>query len=352
MNLALQSWSNRGVNLFQVDLISIPLVQGVPTYNLPSNTVNILDAYLETYSLQTSVGGSPNFSTVSTSQSVTVNIVNHGLVANNWINVVMPTVVGGVVLLGLYQVVTVLNANQFTITAAAAATGTVNNGGVLPTFATVAGDGTITVVLTNHGLQVGNTFTVQEATMVGGLLLTGPYIVATVLDANTFTLEYGDTALANDLQSENYGVQIIMTQANSNNPIDRVLTSISRTDYSAQPDKLQQGTPTVFWFDRLAPIPTVTMWYVPDGNLPASFFAYRMRRIQDAYAQSGQTADIPYRFIEALVADMAARLARKYAPALLASLQEDAKMQWAEAAQEDRERVQMFVCPDVSGYFR
>jgi hypothetical protein len=34
-----------GVNLWQVDLQSIPLVQGCPTYPVPNNTIVILDAY-------------------------------------------------------------------------------------------------------------------------------------------------------------------------------------------------------------------------------------------------------------------------------------------------------------------
>lgn len=352
LNLALSSWSNRAVNLWQVDLQSIPLTQGVQTYNLPSNTVNILDAYIETYSLQTTVTGTPNYSTVSTSKTITVLMVNHNLVAGNWINIIMPTAIGGIILQGLYQVATVLNANQFTFQALDAATSTVNNSGTLPVFTTVAGQSTITVALTNHGLLPGNTFTVEEATSVGGLLLTGPYIVASVPTANSLTFDYGDTALANDTQTENQGTQVVMTQANSSDPQDRVMTSISRTDYSAQPDKLQQGTPTVFWFDRLTPIPTVTMWYVPDQNGPYVFFYYRMRRIQDAAAQNGQTPDVPYRFLEALCSDLAMRLSRKYAPALYDSLKTDAAAAWGEAAQEDRERVQMFIVPDTSGYFR
>lgn len=188
--------------------------------------------------------------------------------------------------------------------------------------------------------------------MVDGQILQGSYIVATVIDTNNFTFVVGDQSTSNDTETENSGNCVIMTQLNSGFPFDRILTSISRTDYAAQPNKLQQGPPTVFWFDRLSPIPTITTWYVPDGNGPYVIFLYRMRRIQDAYATSGQTVDIPYRFLEALCADMAARLARKYAPALLQSLQIDAKMYWSEAAEEDRERVQLFLVPDTSGYFR
>lgn len=352
LNLALAAWSNKGVNLWQVDLQSISLTQGVPTYNLPSNTVNILDAYIETYSLQTNVGGTPNFSTVLNSAVVTVNIVQNNLVQNNWINIVVPVSIGGLILQGLYQVQTVLNANQFTILAAATATSTVNNGGVLPVFTTIAGNATVSVNLPNHGLSSGNTFNVQEATSCGGLLLTGPYIVASVTDVNNFTFIFGTTALANDTETENSGNQVIMTQYNSSDPIDRIMTPISRTDYAAQPDKILQGPPTTFWFDRLSPIPTVTMWYVPDGNGPYVFYYYRMRRIQDAAATSGQIADVPYLFLDALCAELAMRLARKYAPALVQALTMEAKESWSMAAEENRERVQMFLVPDTSGYFR
>lgn len=352
LNLALQSFSNRGVNLWQVELISVPLIQGTAAYQLPSNLVNILDAYIETYSLQTSVSGTPNFSTVANSNVVTVNIVQNNLVVNNWINIVVPVTIGGIVLQGLYQVNTVLNANQFTIQAANNATSTVNNGGVLPVFTTTTGSPTVTVAFANHGLAVGNTFTVQAATTCGGLTLTGPYIVATAPDANHFTFVFGSNATANDTETENSGNQVITTQYNSGDPQDRILTPISRTDYAAQPDKIQQAPPTTFWYDRTAPISTITMWPVPDGNGPYVFFAYGMRRIQDAAATGGQTADVPYRFIDALCAEMAKRLARKYAPALVQALTLEAQESWGFAAEEDRERVQTFIVPDTSGYFR
>ena len=45
-NLLLANWSNQGVNLWAVDLITTPLVQGQATYNVDPNTVMILDAYI------------------------------------------------------------------------------------------------------------------------------------------------------------------------------------------------------------------------------------------------------------------------------------------------------------------
>lgn len=45
-NLMLANWSNRGVNLWAVDLVTTPLVAGQSTYNVDSNTVVMLDAYM------------------------------------------------------------------------------------------------------------------------------------------------------------------------------------------------------------------------------------------------------------------------------------------------------------------
>jgi hypothetical protein len=45
-NLLLGRWSSQGVNLWSVDLQTIPLVQGTSTYSVPSNTIVMLDAYV------------------------------------------------------------------------------------------------------------------------------------------------------------------------------------------------------------------------------------------------------------------------------------------------------------------
>lgn len=45
-NLLCANWSNRGVNLWAVDLVTVPLVAGQATYSVNGNTVMILDAYM------------------------------------------------------------------------------------------------------------------------------------------------------------------------------------------------------------------------------------------------------------------------------------------------------------------
>lgn len=49
-NMMLARWANQGVNLWCVDLVTTPLVQGTSTYSVSSNTVMILDAYISTVS--------------------------------------------------------------------------------------------------------------------------------------------------------------------------------------------------------------------------------------------------------------------------------------------------------------
>jgi hypothetical protein len=46
-NMILSNWSNRGVNLWAVDLVTEPLVEGQSTYDVEQNTVMILDAYVQ-----------------------------------------------------------------------------------------------------------------------------------------------------------------------------------------------------------------------------------------------------------------------------------------------------------------
>jgi hypothetical protein len=49
-NMMLSRWSNQGVNLWCVDLVTEPLIQGQTTYAVDGNTIMVLDAYTTTSS--------------------------------------------------------------------------------------------------------------------------------------------------------------------------------------------------------------------------------------------------------------------------------------------------------------
>jgi hypothetical protein len=48
LNLLLLDWANRGVNLWTIEQGSIPLATGVATYDLPANTVDLLEHVIRT----------------------------------------------------------------------------------------------------------------------------------------------------------------------------------------------------------------------------------------------------------------------------------------------------------------
>lgn len=51
LNFVLSEWSNNTPNLWEVDLQTMPLSQGVATYSVPAATVMILDLYVSTNSI-------------------------------------------------------------------------------------------------------------------------------------------------------------------------------------------------------------------------------------------------------------------------------------------------------------
>lgn len=132
---------------------------------------------------------------------------------------------------------------------------------------------------------------------------------------------------------------------------DRFVTPISRTDYASYASKSTEGPPTVYWFDRLRS-PTVTLWPVPDSSTTYYFNYYVCAQIQDANLAGGETPDVPYRFLDAMVADVAHRCARVYKPELEMQRKADAKEAWDIAASQDVENVPVKISPNFSGYYR
>lgn len=131
---------------------------------------------------------------------------------------------------------------------------------------------------------------------------------------------------------------------------DRLIFPISRTEYASYVNKTDQGTPSVFWFDRLLS-PTITLWLVPDDSTVTLNY-YRCTQNQDANLQSGETPAIPYRFLDAMVAGLAHRLARIYKPDMEAARKLDAAEALMIAQTNDIENVAMSVQPQLQGYYR
>jgi hypothetical protein len=142
----------------------------------------------------------------------------------------------------------------------------------------------------------------------------------------------------------------IQTDTGNGQPIDRLILPISRTEYASYPNKDQQGFTTTYWFDRLLS-PNVTLWPVPDGTT-TSLKYYRVRQMQDANLQNGQTVEIPYLWMEAFAYGLAQRLATIWSPDKLAFLKPMADEAYQIAAAQNIETAQQYISPMISGYFR
>lgn len=133
--------------------------------------------------------------------------------------------------------------------------------------------------------------------------------------------------------------------------IDRIIYPIGRSEYAAYPDKASTGFPTTFWFNRQV-TPTITLWKPPDSAAAYTLKYYRMKALQDANLASGETLDVPDRFVDAFVAGLSHRLARIYKPEIEDRRKADAVEAWSTAAGADVENVAIHIAPNLSGYFR
>lgn len=137
----------------------------------------------------------------------------------------------------------------------------------------------------------------------------------------------------------------------TSNQTNIFMTPISRTEYATYATPQMQAPPNVYWFDRLIS-PTVTMFPVPDGSGPYVFNYYACLQMQDANLPGGQTPDIPYLWLDALVAELAYRLSRIYAPTIEAVRKTDAKEAWGIAAAQNTENVPLVLAPNLTSYYR
>jgi hypothetical protein len=131
---------------------------------------------------------------------------------------------------------------------------------------------------------------------------------------------------------------------------DRVILPVSRSEYATYPNKLQQGFPSVYWFDRLLS-PTITLYQVPDGN-EVSLSYYSVKQIQDTSLGQAQQVDIPYYWLRAFARAIASELAILWAPDRAQALKAIADESYMKAADQNIEDVPTYITPMMSGYWR
>lgn len=143
----------------------------------------------------------PDFSTVATTPTVTIEDANTplGLAVGDWVNIDIPISVGGIIVFGLYTVATLITSTSYTITSAVNATGTVNSGGVVPTYTVAMASTAMKVTLPNNGLALDDPYVNEVATTVGSVALTAyqQFFVSNVIDVNNFDVTLAVAAVGN-----------------------------------------------------------------------------------------------------------------------------------------------------------
>lgn len=136
----------------------------------------------------------------------------------------------------------------------------------------------------------------------------------------------------------------------NNGSSNRLIEPFSRTDYASLATPSEQGFPTTFWWDRLIDS-TITLWPVPDNNATYTMSYYIYTQMMDANIRQGGQVQMPYFWLDALVAELAYRLSRCHAPALEQLRKIDAKEAYQTACKQV-ETADMFITPSLSGYYR
>jgi len=140
---------------------------------------------------------------------------------------------------------------------------------------------------------------------------------------------------------------VIRTGAGSaSTQADLNITRISVSTYATIPNKLQQARPIQVWIERLQPNPRITVWPVPDNTTTYTFVYWRLKRIDDA-GNGVNTMDVPFRFLNAMVAGLAYYLSLKIPNAAqrLDVLKAQYDEAWDLASSEDREKAAVRFVP-------
>jgi len=172
---------------------------------------------------------------------------------------------------------------------------------------------------------------------------------------NLWTIEQGVVPLVDgqatyDLPTDTIDLlDMVVRDGTGQNQTDINISRISVSTYSTIPNKNVKGRPIQVWVNRQI-TPQINVWPTPDGE-QYSFVYWRLRRIQDA-SGSTQTMDIPFRFLNCMVAGLAYYLSMKLDvdPGRRGELKMDYEQQLQMAQDEDREKAPIRLVPRMRNY--
>lgn len=193
--------------------------------------------------------GNDPFAMINTDATVTVTHAAHGRATGDAVWFAGASAAHGITIAGDYEI-TVVDPNSYTIEHSAPASGTGSGGGAAVTyhygvaatasealaggiidyytlldtpFATTDTDNTVTVTHTAHGARAGDTIIISDSSVVGGLDLDGEHLVATVVGANSYTIEAATPATSTTTGG---GSAVLIEYEISTGPADKITAAL------------------------------------------------------------------------------------------------------------------------------
>jgi hypothetical protein len=176
---------------------------GAPLYVQTNGVVSAVTPQCATHNVTVSV------TTYSNSNRVTITDTGSNITSFDSVFIKTHISVGGLIVFGFYNCVSAGAANSYDVYITdvfgnpVLATSAVT-GGAVASFAVSSGTNVITATLNNHGYMVGDTYPVLVNTTVGGITLSGNYVVTSVT-TNTFTFYAQNNATTSATASINGG---------------------------------------------------------------------------------------------------------------------------------------------------
>ena len=135
-------------------------------------------------------------------------------------------------------------------------------------------------------------------------------------------------------------------------PSDIALTQISRSAYSATPNKLAKGTPSQYYVQRKLN-PSIFLYTTPGASVsststPSSyqFCFYYLAKIEDVGAYN-YTSDVVNRFYPCMMSGLAYYLSLKFSPAMSQELERRYESELLRALDADNQGTSTFISPQT-----
>lgn len=304
LNFIFQSWPNRGLNLWQVETGMLALIPNKSAYQLPANTLAILEATTRTSTRN--LGGTP-FSSAGGNAAAAFNpgsgactqTAPNGYISYNW------------------------GQAQFSI-------------GMLGVQSNATSNYSLVAEYSFDNVTWTQVLSIPTQSYTASTLLW--FAIPVPTPANLFRIRETNGATLN-IQQLYFNSQII----------DTMMSPYSRSEYIASPNKTVPGRPANFYLDRQI-TPIVYVYPTPTAQFNNMFYSFTSA-IQDVGTLQN-SAQIPSRFLDPAAAELSFYLGLKYRTELEISIDLlDRLKGWADesfkrAQSEDRERVPIRIYGD------